>query len=197
MPKVEIDEAELLEHRRMRGVIAKITADPKRKAALEMLHKAVDPDVPTPTNDLLAPVDAAVSAVSKEMADLKKQLEDEKKESEKQRNLAQLSQRVDDGLSSLKRAGWMDEGIAKVKAIMEEKGLLDVDDAVAIFERRNPPPAPIAPGGSGAWNFMDDTAAGDADADIKKMIETKGNSDALLNGMINKTLMEVRGTRQR
>ncbi len=89
-----------------------------------------------------------------------------------------------------------DPGVLKVKAIMEEKGLLDVDDAVAIFERRNPPPAPIAPGGSGAWNFMDDTAAGDADADIKKMIETKGNSDALLNTMINKTLGEVRGSRR-
>ncbi len=196
MPKVEIDEAELLEHRRMRGVIAKITADPKRKAQLEMLHKAVDPDVPTPTNDLLAPVDAAVSAVSKEMADLKKQLEDEKKESEKQRNLAQLSARVDDGLASLKRAGWMDEGIAKVKAIMEEKGLLDVDDAVAIFERRNPPPAPIAPGGSGAWNFMDGGVANDGDADIKRLIETKGENDALINQMVNKTLLEVRGARR-
>jgi hypothetical protein len=71
-----------------------------------------------------------------------------------------------------------------------------VEDAVAIFERRNPPTTPIAPGGSGAWNFMDD-ASGDADADIKKMIETKGNSEALLNSMVNKTLQEVRGTQRR
>ena len=196
MPMVEVDEAELLEARRMRGVLAKITADPKRKARLELLHKEVDPTVPTPTNDMLKPVDDAVTAVSKQIADLTKQLADEKAETERQRNLAALSGRVDAGLADLKRAGWMDEGIAKVKAIMEEKGLLDVDDAVAIFERRNPPPAPIAPGGSGAWNFMDDAAAGDADADIKKMIETKGNSDALLNQMVNKTLLEVRGSRR-
>ncbi len=197
MPMVEVDEAELLEARRMRGVLAKITADPKRKARLELLHKEVDPSVPTPTNDMLTPIDDAVSAVSKEMADLRKQLADEKAETERQRNLAALSGRVDSGLADLKRAGWMDEGIAKVKAIMEEKGLLDVDDAVAIFERRNPPPAPIAPGGSGAWNFMDDAATGDADADIKKMIETKGNSEALLNQMVNKTLLEVRGSSRR
>ena len=196
MPMVEVDEAELLEARRMRGVLAKITADPKRKARLELLHKEVDPTVPTPTNDMLTPIDNAGTAGSKEMADLRKQLADEKAESERQRNLAALSGRVDAGLADLKRAGWMDEGIAKVKAIMEEKGLLDVDDAVAIFERRNPPPAPIAPGGSGAWNFMDDAATGDADADIKKMIETKGNSEALLNQMVNKTLLEVRGARR-
>jgi ribosome assembly protein YihI (activator of Der GTPase) len=196
MPKVEVDEAEILEARRLKGVLAAITADPKRKARLELLHKEVDPNVPTPTNDMLKPVDDAVAGVSKQIADLQKQLADEKAESEKQRNLAQLTQRVDSGLASLKQAGWMDEGIAKVKAIMEEKGLLDVEDAVAIFERRNPPTTPIAPGGSGAWNFMDD-ASGDADADIKKMIETKGNSEALLNSMVNKTLQEVRGTQRR
>ena len=195
MPKVEVDEAELLEHRRMRGVLAKITADPKRKARLELLHKEVDPDVPTPTNDMLAPVDQAVTTVTKEIADLRKQLADEKAENERKANLLALTSRVDSGLAGLKQAGWMDDGIAKVKAIMEEKGLLDVDDAVAIFERRNPPPAPIAPGGSGAWNFMDDVA-NDADADIKKMIETKGNSESLLNTMVNKTLQEVRGTRR-
>ncbi len=197
MPMVEVDEAELLEARRMRGVLAKITADPKRKARLELLHKEVDPTVPTPTNDMLSPIDAAVTAVSTEMAALRKELADEKAESERARNLAALSGRVDSGLADLKRAGWLDEGISKVKAIMEEKGLLDVEDAVAIFERRNPPPAPIAPGGSGAWNFMDDAALGDADADIKKMIETKGNSDALLNSMVNKTLLEVRGSSRR
>jgi hypothetical protein len=196
MPKVEVDEAEILEARRLKGVLAQITADPKRKARLELLHKEVDPNIPTPTNDLLKPVDDAVSAVSKQISDLQKQLADEKSESEKQRNLAQLSARVDSGLASLKSAGWMDEGIAKVKAIMEEKGLLDVDDAVAIFERRNPPPPPIAPGGSGAWNFMDDVS-NDADADIKKMIETKGNSESLLNSMVNKTLAEVRGAGRR
>jgi hypothetical protein len=42
-----------------------------------------------------------------------------------------------------------------------------------------------------------DEAAGDADADIKKMIETKGQSEALLNKMVNNTLQEVRGTSRR
>jgi hypothetical protein len=195
MPKVEVDEAEILEARRLKDVLAKITADPKRKARLEMLHKEVDPNVPTPTNDMLKPVDDAVGAVSKQIADLTKQLADEKAENERKANLLALTSRVDSGLASLKAQGWMDDGIAKVKAIMEEKGLLDVEDAVAIFERRNPPPPPIAPGGSGAWNFMDDVT-NDADADIKKMIETKGNSESLLNSMVNKTLSEVRGQRR-
>jgi len=195
MPKVEVDEAEILEARRLKGVLAQITADPKRKARLEMLHKEVDPNVPTPTNDLLKPVDDAVSAVSKQIADLTKQLADEKAENERKANLLALTSRVDSGLAALKQQGWMDDGIAKVKAIMEEKGLLDVDDAVAIFERRNPPPAPIAPGGSGAWNFMDDVT-NDADADIKKLIEGKGANDQHLNKMINQTLLEVRGSRR-
>lgn len=196
MPKVEVDETEILEMRRMKGVLAAITADPKRKARLEMLHKEVDPNVPTPTNDMFKPVDDAVSAVSKQIADLTKQLADEKVENERKSNLLALTSRVDSGLASLKQAGWLDEGVAKVKAIMEEKGLLDVEDAVAIFERRNPPPAAVAPSGSGAWNFLDD-ATNDADADIKKMIETKGNSESLLSSMVNKTLGEIRGASRR
>src|ERR1700680_364881 len=123
MPMVEVDEAELLEARRMRGVLAKITADPKRKARLELLHKEVDPSVPPPTNDQSKPLDDAVAEMNKTVEALRKERADEKAEAERNRNIAALSGRVDSGLADLKRAGWMDEGISKVKAIMEEKGL--------------------------------------------------------------------------
>src|ERR1700686_20547 len=102
MPMVEVDEAELLEARRMRGVLAKITADPKRKARLELLHKEVDPSVPTPTNDLLKPVDDAVSAMTTRVTELEKKLADKDAENERNRNLAQLTSRVDGGLADLK-----------------------------------------------------------------------------------------------
>ena len=191
---VEVDEAEILEARRMRDVLSKIVADPKRKAQLEQLHKAVDPSVPTPTVDQFKPVEDALTKMNETVEALRKERADEKAALEKERNLAALTSKVDSGLARLKQQGWMDDGIAKVKAIMEEKGLLDVDDAVAIFERRNPPPAPIAPGGSGAWNFLE--TPDDGDADIKKLIETKGNSEGLLNKMSNQALLEVRRSRR-
>ena len=196
MPMVEVDEQELLEARRMRGVLAKITADPKRKARLELLHKEVDPSVPTPTNDQFKPIDDAVEAMNASIAEMRKERADEKAAAEAEKKLTAISNKMEADLARLPQRGYFPEGIAKVREIMETRGLFDVDDAVAIFERSNPPPPPISPGGSGAWNFMDDAAAGDADADIKKMIETKGNSDALLNTMVNKTLLEVRGARR-
>jgi hypothetical protein len=196
MPMVEVDEAEILEARRLKGVLNKITADPKRKARLELLHKEVDPNVPTPTNDQFKPIDDALEAMNKTVEEMRKERAEEKAAAEAEKKLATLSSQMEAGLAKLRQKGWLDDGIAKVREVMETRGLFDVDDAVAIFERHNPPPPPIAPGGSGAWNFMDE-AAGDADADIKKMIETKGQSEALLNKMVNSTLSEVRGTQRR
>jgi flagellar biosynthesis/type III secretory pathway protein FliH len=197
MPRmVEVDEAEILEARRMREVLGKIAADPKRKARLEMLHKEVDPNVPTPTNDQFKPVEDAVLKMNETVEALRKERAEEKAAAEAERKLSAITNQVESGIARLKQEGWMEEGITKVKAIMEEKGLLDVDDAVAIFERRNPPAAPIAPSGSGAWNFMDAASEG-VDADIKKLIETKGESEPLLNKMVNQSLMEIRGSARR
>ena len=43
--------------------------------------------------------------------------------------------------ATLRRDGYTDEGMKAIEKMMEDKGLLDVMDAVAIFERTNPPPA--------------------------------------------------------
>jgi hypothetical protein len=196
MPKVEIDEEELRSLQTMKGVLGKIAADPKRKAQLEQLHKAVDPNVPTPTTDQFKPIQEAVESVTKTISDFEKRQTEKEEKAAADLKLNALKSQMDGGLADLKRQGWFDDGIAKVKEIMESRGLFDVNDAVAIFERNNPPPPPAMPGGTGAWNFMD-TAVDDADADIKEMIKTKGDSEPLLNRMVQKNLLEIRSQGRR
>ncbi len=78
---------------------------------------------------------------------------------------------------------------------MEDKGILDADIAAAYFEKQHPPQAPVTPGGSGAWNFMDMPA--DGDADLKKLVETKGESEQLIQKMAIDALNDVRGASRR
>ena len=75
---------------------------------------------------------------------------------------------------------------------MEDKGLFDVDDAVAIFERNNPPQTPVTPGGIGSWGFADLTGA-EPDKDIAALIASKGENDQVADRMALNALKEFRG----
>ena len=74
-------------------------------------------------------------------------------------------------------------------------GHLDPLDAAAIVEKSMPPQAPVTPGGSGAWNFMDTPNEGEVD--LKKMIETKGAQDRIPEKMAWDAINEMRGTPRR
>ena len=80
---------------------------------------------------------------------------------------------------------------------METKGLLDVDDAVAIFEKANPPQVPATPGGGmtgTAWGFADVNA--DSDKLIQELIATKGESMSVADRMANNALQDFRAGRR-
>ncbi len=200
MPKIEIDEAEYNQMVALRTVASKIVAKPESRKLLEQAQRMVDPSAPTPMLDQeaqhLAPVNALKTELSEQIAALKKEREDEKRE----QTLAALADKQAKGLAGLRRAGYTDEGIAAIEKLMETKGLLDVEDAVAIFERANPPAMPVTPGGitGQAWNFADQPTEG-GDKDIAALLANKGDgpgADAAAMRMANATLQELRGARR-
>lgn len=189
---VELDEGEYNQLVALRGIAQKIVSNKKANALLEQAHKLVDPNVPTPTLDAERAQNEPLTALQKkyddELAAIRKEREDEKRET----TLASIAAKQADGIARLKRANWTDEGVAAVQKLMETKGLLDVDDAVAIFERNNPTPIPATPGGGvgGAWNFTDST--GEADKSIKDLIDTKGANEQIADRMAGAALQEFR-----
>ena len=96
------------------------------------------------------------------------------------------------------RAG---QSARQVEADVEDLRAIDeapVDDAVAIFERANPPQMPSTPtsGMTGqAWGFV--TNNDEADKDIAALIACKGDlgSDAIVDRMANRALQEFRSGR--
>lgn len=190
MPKIEVDEDEWNRSQQMLGVARKIAANPKARRQFEAAHKLVDPNALTPITDQeeaqLAPVNAIKSELAAEIAALKKEREDEKRD----RTLSAIADRQNAAISQLRRSGYTDEGVAAVQKLMEDKGLLDVDDAVAIFEKANPPQIPVTPGGIGSWGFTD--MSGDADKSIQDLIASKGNSEQIADRMARDALTEFR-----
>ena len=191
MATIEIEEAEYNRLRALNTVASKMVANKASLKLLEQANKLIDPNASTPTLDAeaqaLAPVKDLESKLNERIAAFEKQQEDEKK----QRTLDALGQRQTEGLAKLRRAGYTDEGVAAIKKLMEDKGLFDVDDAVAIFERNNPPQQPVTPGGIGSWGFTD--MSGEADKSIQDLIASKGESEQVADRMARDALNEFRG----
>ena len=119
----------------------------------------------------------------------------DKEDREKNEKLAEINSKIAAGKAQLRRDGWTEEGITGVEKIMEERGLLDPLDAAAIFEKQHPPQMPVTPSGTGAWGFLDNVK--DTEADLKKLIETRGESASLLDKMTHEALSEIRGPSRR
>ena len=193
MPKIEVDEEQFLNDQKLRQTVSKLLANPEAALKIEEAYKLVDPNAVTPRLDARARAAEPVSEAMKKIGELEKQIADDKAERDRTAKTSALSAKVEEGLAHLKRDGWTKDGIEGVQKIMEEKGILDPIDAAAIYEKQHPPQAPVTPGGTGAWNFLEVPAAADADVHIKKMIENKGENEPVLNSMIAEALNEVRG----
>jgi len=194
VPQVEIDETELLRLRRTGETVGAMLKSPSAKRKLLEALKDVHPEDPAVKElERPDPVESRFEALSKANDDLRKQIEDDKAEREKNSRLDSIRREQAEGFDKLKRARWTDDGIAKVKAVMEEKGILDVAIAATWIESQMPPAAePVTPGGNGAWNFQDSLT--DGDVDLKKLIEAKGENEGLLRKMAGEAIAEVRGS---
>ncbi len=193
---VEVDEAEYNQMVALRGVASKIVANPAARRQLEQAHKLVDPNAATPLLDQeaaqLAPVKEMEKTLNERIAKFEKEREDEKREA----TLAGIAQRQSAGLAQLRKQGYTDEGVAAVQKLMEDKGLLDVDDAVAIFERANPPQMPSTPQGGmtgTSWGFI--TNNDESDKDIQALIAGRGDNEAVTDRMVQRSLQESRSRR--
>lgn len=196
MPLIEVDEEEVRKARSLRDTVAAIWNDPTTKLEFQKVVKKKFPGAVTPELDAAAVVESQTGGVTKEVEELKKQIAADKAEREQQDKLRSLETNYAAGFDKLRRNGWTEEGIEGVKKIMEEKGILDHDIAAAYFEKQHPPQDLISPNGrTGAWNFMDDVR--EDESDLKKLIESKGENNALLDKMAREALTEVRGQSRR
>jgi len=195
MPIAEIDEVELLRLRRQDQTVHALMANPKAKRKVLEAYREHDPNARIPELDAEAAAAAPVNELSKTVADLRKEIADDKAEREKKIRLDALSSTVDGGMAKLRRSGWTDEGLDEVRKLMDEKGILDPEIAAAYYEKQHPPQTPATPSGVGGWNFVENVQ--DGEADLKKLLDSKGNNEALADKMAREALTEIRSASRR
>jgi|SRR5208282_432922 len=197
MAKIEVDEELWNQNEGIRKVVAAIAADPKRRAALEKLHKEVDPTVKTPTLDSEKAVIEPVEAVRKEFEEYKKSQEVKEAKALEESNRARMTAEYESGRRWLQEQGFQAAGIEAIEKIMSDKGILDHKVAAAYWEKENPPAVPAMPGGTGSWNFLDLPTDEKGDVDIKNLIKAvgakeDGSADRITDKLAREALTEIR-----
>lgn len=188
---VEIDEET---YNRLKGVATlaeQIHANPEGRKLLEQAHKTINPNAKTPTLDSEARVAAPISDVQKQIADLTKLVADKFSNDENEKKLSQLDRQQQEGIQRLRQAGYTDQGIEAVQKVMSEKGILDVEIAAAYHEKINPP-MPVTPTGSNSVNLLEAFNAPETDTALKKLLESRGESESALNTLVQESLSEIR-----
>jgi len=192
MAKIEVDEEQWNLGQRTLATMRKIASKPENARALEAMHKGIDPSVSTPLADADKVANERVSSLEKQIADMKKEHDDERKKDEEERAQGLLKSKWEMGRQKLRDQGYSDTAIEKIeKEIMEKEGIVNHEAAAAYWEKQNPPPPPAMPGGVGPWNFLE-TPPEDKDSDIKRLIESRGNSDVLTDKMAREALNDFR-----
>lgn len=191
---VEVDEEQLLRDKNLRAQVERIMANTDARLLVEQAAKIVDKDAKTPLLDQRKVVEEPVSKIEKKLDEFIAAQNKDREEREAKAKREEINTQVSAGIARLRAAGWTDDGIKGVEKIMEEKGILDADIAAAYFEKQHPPQAPVKSGGTGAWNFLDQ--APDGDADLKKLVENRGQSEGLIDKMAMDALAEIRGSRR-
>lgn len=195
MPKIEVDEEEFLRSQKLRATVERVMADPDAAVLVEQAIKKIDPNAKTPRLDARKTQTEPVDALRKEMSEFIAAQNKRNEENEAQAKRDAMKARIDAGFAKLRQDGYNDEGIKKIEALMEEKGLLDPTDAAIIFERMHPPAAPVVPSG-GAWNFPEIPKDGGSDYE-KSLLDSKGNNDLIAERKALEVLAEIRGAGRR
>lgn len=192
MPLIEVDEAEVQQSRKLKELVETMAKDPRTRREFTKLVKTVNPEskLPDPPAE---PWEDKVTALEKQLADERKAREDAEAKRAQDERLGTIKQRQDREFGELRQAKWTDDGLKKVQELMDQEGILSPLIAASHIERLHPPQAPVTPSGSGSWNFAE--LSDDGDADLKKLIDTKGESMPLTDKMVRDALADHRGHR--
>lgn len=197
MAVVELDEVELQRLRKQDQTVHALMANPKAKRKILEAYKDAVPDAKIPELEMEEAAKAPVMELQKQVSDLQKKIDDDKAEREKEAKLAALNGSVESGMAKLRRAGWTDDGLAEVRKLMDERGIIDPEIAAAYYEKQHPPQAPATPSGVGGWNFMEPPADDDAYVKALTADKTAAENDQLVMREASKTLQEFRGAQRR
>jgi hypothetical protein len=188
MPKVEIDETELVQYRNIAGAVQKMLANPQTRGKLLEAQKIINPNAVIPEIDAQKPLHDAIGSLNKKIDDLAKDAETRESKAKEEKALTDLRTRWEAGRAKARRAGYTADGLDALEKFMEENGVADHAIAMPAFERENPPATAMDASGGNRFDVLRSVKP-DGD-DMKLLVD--GDERQFLNKRINETLSGIR-----
>lgn len=192
MAKAEIDETELVQQRNVAGLLQDIVNHPVHGPAFFKAKKELRPNWPKGTHEQLTEEKSTFSA---DLSDIRRELAEAKAEREREKTLSSFMTGWEKQRAVLRKNGYTDEGIEAVERLAQERGIVDLEAAEALFAKLHPPEPPVTPSGFGTWDFFD-PAQGEKDSYIKKLFDTRGEDDNAALSEAKKAIQDMRAQQQ-
>jgi hypothetical protein len=194
---VEVDETQLASLQNTAKIVQGLLKNPKTRRKVLEAYKEYDPTAAVPELDVTEPVVERMNNLEGAVIEfMKKEREDREKE-KTESQLERIRQEAERGRRMLMDRGYTPEGITKLEEFRNQKGLVDYNDAVRLYELDNPPPAVAEP--TSGMNFFD-MMQNDVSADVefnKQLHASLGQDDSAVNRMARQAIQEMRGAPSR
>lgn len=190
----EIDETRLGSLQTIANIADGLLKSPKARRKYLEAVKEVYPNVAIPEIDAAAPLHDEMSKVRSELSEEMKKFREEIAKDREASQISSIRGRYDSERRKLIDAhNYTPEGADALVKMMEEKGIVDFDDARKIFEFDNPRPTPARPSRGNMFDMVEQKAAGDDF--IKELFaagKDSGAHEQLIDGKIHSVLAEAR-----
>jgi hypothetical protein len=187
---VEIDETQLGNLRTIAKITEGLLNNPKTRRQYLTAVKEANPTMSIPEIDAAAPIVSDLDGIKKQVGDFITEMRTERQKEKEDAALSKLQESYNKGRQQLLDDGYTADGLAEIEKMMQAKGIADWEDARAIWERTHPPAAPARPARGNAFDFQEQRTSGDDY--VKKLFESHGDDETVLNAQISTVLAESR-----
>jgi hypothetical protein len=194
---VEIDETQLASLQNTAKIVQGLLKNPNTRRKVLEAYKEYDPTAAVPELDVTEPVVKRMDNLEGAVIEfMKKEREDREKE-KTESQLERIRAQAESGRRMLTERGYTTEGITKLEEFRNQKGLVDYNDAVRLWELDNPPPTVAEP--TGGTNFFDMFHPNpDVENDFNKRLnDSQGQDDSVVDRMARQAIADMRGAGSR
>lgn len=191
MAKVEVDESVFIAQRELAALHQQMMNNPRSRELLTKAAKTVNPNIITAENDAKEEIRGEVKVVDDRIAALETKIAADAAARELETRQREFVDSWNARKGSLRQQGYTEEGVTAIEKFAEERGLVDLDAAAALFDKMHPPATIAQPGGG--YGGLDQFQASAADDEnFKKLLESEGKDPAAERAMINQALTDHR-----
>jgi hypothetical protein len=190
---IEVDETQLASLQNTAKIVQGMLKNPKTRRKVLEAYKEFDPSAAVPELDVTEPVVARMNNLEGAVIEfMKKEREDREKE-RTESQLERIRQEAEQGRRMLAERGYTPEGITALEEFRNAKGLVDYNDAVELYELRNPPPVVTEPNsGINFFDMMHNDPGVESDFN-KRLHDSMGQDDSAVDRMARQAIADMRG----